>query len=59
MEGDGESLQEAVEGLIDPNFPDVVEAEILGPNSNHAPSVAKMVVSVMHLKRVPIADDLQ
>ena len=32
--------EEAVEGLVDPEFPDVVEAECLGPDAYHAPTVA-------------------
>lgn len=32
--------KKTVEGLVDPNFPQVVEAEVLRPDAYHAPSVA-------------------
>ena len=31
--------EEAVEGLVDPDFPDVVEAEVRAPDADHAPAV--------------------
>ena len=33
------NLQETIEGLVDPEFPDVVEAEVLRPDADHAPAV--------------------
>ena len=32
--------EETVKGLVDPDLPDVVEAEVLRPDANHTPAVS-------------------